>query len=118
MRWPADPRLHSIAAGTVEARQPDRDRAEQRGDPAGPVIFDPACGAADPARRSVGGMIPALSSDDRLLDLRHELLALRVRQPQGRQITEITRTVDLQHVNAARRSLDPALHQAQYPPHS
>src|SRR5690348_16019812 len=118
MRWPADPRLHSIAAGTVEARQPHRDRAEQRGDPAGPVIFDPACAAADPARRSVGRVSPALSGDDRLLDPGQELLALRMRQTEIRQIAQIPGTLDLQHIDAARRTLDPALHQAQYPAHS
>jgi hypothetical protein len=85
--------------------QPNRDRAEQGGNPAGAIIFDPACGAASPARRPLGGMIPALSGDHRLLN--QELLTLRVRQLQVAKIAEITRAVDLQHVNAARRPLDP-----------
>ncbi len=55
--------------------------------------------------------------DHRLLDLAQELLSHRVRQTQVGKIAEITRAVDLQHVDAARRPLDPALHQTQYPPH-
>ena len=63
-------------------------------------------------------MIPALGGDHRLLNLAQELLTLRELQPQVGQIAEVTRAVDLQHVNAARRPLDPTLHQTQYPPHS
>ena len=63
-------------------------------------------------------MIPALGGDDRLLNLAQELLTLRELQPEVGKVAEITRAVDLQHVNAARRPLDPTLHQTQYPPHS
>jgi hypothetical protein len=63
-------------------------------------------------------MIPALGCDDRLLNLAQELLTLRELQPEVGKVAEITRVVDLQHVNTARRPLDPTLHQTQYPPHS
>ena len=63
-------------------------------------------------------MIPALGCDHRLLNLAQELLTLRELQPEVGKVAEITRVVDLQHVNAARRPLDPTLHQTQYPPHS
>jgi hypothetical protein len=83
-----------------------------------PIIFDPACGTASPACRPLSGVIPALGCDDRLLNLGQKLLARHLRQPQVRKIAEITGAADLQHLNAAQRPLDPALHQAQYPPHS
>ena len=118
MRWPSDTSLRPVAAGTAEAGQPDRDRAGQGGDPAGSVIFHVARAAAGPARRPLGGMVPALRRDNRLLNPGQKLLAFCVRQSQSRQIPEITGAVDLQHVDAARRTVGPALHQAQYPSHS
>jgi hypothetical protein len=118
LRRPLDPDLLAPTAGTAKARQPNRDSAEQGGNPAGTIIFDPAYTAAGPACRPVSGMIPALGSDDRLLNLAQQLLTLRELQPEVGKVAEITRVVDLQHVNTARRPLDPTLHQTQYPPHS
>jgi len=63
-------------------------------------------------------MAPALGGDDRLLDPGQELLALGMRQTEIRQIAQIPGTLDLQHIDAVRRTLGPALHQAQHPPHS
>ena len=39
MHRPAEPSLRPAAAGAAEARQPDRDLAEQGGDPMGAVIL-------------------------------------------------------------------------------
>src|SRR3954465_3768107 len=60
LRRPLNPSLIGPTAGTAEAWQSNRDRAEQGGNPVGTIIFDPACGTAGPACRPLGGMIPAL----------------------------------------------------------
>jgi hypothetical protein len=62
-------------------------------------------------------MVPALGRDDFLLDQSHKPLALRQGQAQGRDVAQITGTVDHHHVDASARPLDPGLHQAQNPPH-
>jgi hypothetical protein len=118
LRRPLDPSLIGPTAGTAEAGQSNRDHAEQGGNPAGPIIFDPACGTAGPACRPLGGMIPALGCDHRLLNLAQELLAIRQAQAKIRKVVKVAGAVNLQHVNATQRPLDPGLHQAQYPPHS
>ena len=64
------------------------------------------------------GMIPALGGDHRLLNLAQELLAIRQAQAKIREVVKVAGAVNLQHVNATQRPLDPGLHQAQYPPHS
>jgi hypothetical protein len=104
-----------MAAGTLEARQPDRDRTEQGRDPVEPVVFDLARGAAEATRRPLAGMVLALGGDDRLLNPGQKQLALRVRQAQNRKIAQITGAVDLQHVDTAGRTFGSDLHQAQYP---
>jgi hypothetical protein len=63
-------------------------------------------------------MVPALGGDNRLLKSGQKLLAFCVRQFQSRQIPEITGALDLQHLDAARRTIGTALYQAQYPSHS
>jgi hypothetical protein len=118
LRRPLNPSLIAPTAGTAEAGQSNRDRAEQGGNPAGTIIFDPACGTAGPACRPLGGMIPALGGDHRLLNLAQELLAIRQAQAKIREVVKVAGAVNLQHVNATQRPLDPGLHQAQYPPHS
>jgi hypothetical protein len=117
MRWPADTGLRPVAAGTAEARQPNRDRAEQGRNPVGPVVLQLAHRTAGPAGRPMDRMAAALRRNDRLLDPRQKLLAIRVRQTQIRQIAEIPGTLDLQHIDAVRRTVGPALYQAQDPPH-
>ena len=62
-------------------------------------------------------MVPALGRDDFLLDESHKLLALRQGQAQSRDVAKITGAVDLHHVDAAARPVDPGFHQAQNPPH-
>jgi hypothetical protein len=89
LRRPDDTGLRRVAAGTAEAGQPNRDRAEHGGNPAGPVIFQRARRAAGPAARPPGGMVPALRRDHRLLHPGQKLLALRVRQTEIRQIAQI-----------------------------
>src|SRR3954452_12713038 len=63
-------------------------------------------------------MVPALGGDDRLLNPGEKVLAFRKGQTEIREIAEITRAIDLQHVDAAGRIFCPALHQAQNPSHS
>jgi hypothetical protein len=117
MRWPADPCLGRATAGTAKARSPNRDLAEQRGNLVGSVVFDLAYGATGPAFRPPDGMVPALRRSDCLLNAGQKLLAFRVRQTEIRKIAEITGAVDRHHVDTAGRTFDPALHQAQNPPH-
>jgi len=58
-------------------------------------------------------MVPALGRDDRLLNLRQQLFAVRQGQAQIREIAQITGALDLQHVDAAARTINPDFHQAQ-----
>jgi hypothetical protein len=58
-------------------------------------------------------MIPALGGDHRLLNLAQELLAIRQAQAKIREVVKVAGAVNLQHVNATQRPLDPGLHQAQ-----
>jgi hypothetical protein len=63
-------------------------------------------------------MVPALGCDDFVLDQSHKPLALRQGQAQGRDVAQITGTVDHHHVDASARPIDPGFHQTQNPPHS
>ena len=56
-------------------------------------------------------MIPALGCDHRLLNLAQELLAIRQAQAKIREVVKVAGAVNLQHVNATQRPLDPGLHQ-------
>ena len=58
-------------------------------------------------------MVPALGRDDRLLNLRQQLFAVRQGQAQTRKIAHITGALDLQHVDAAARTVNPGFYQAQ-----
>jgi hypothetical protein len=67
---------------------------------------------------AVGRHDPGIGGDHRLLNLAQKLLAIRQAQAKIRKVVKVAGAVNLQHVNAAQRPLDPGLHQAQYPPHS
>jgi len=58
-------------------------------------------------------MVPALGRDGRLLNLRQQLFAVRQGQAQTREIAQITGALDLQHVDAAARTVEPGFYQAQ-----
>jgi hypothetical protein len=62
-------------------------------------------------------MVAALSRNDGLLNLGHELLAIHKDQSKTPEISQITSTDDLQHVDAPVHSLNPGFHQTQNPPH-
>jgi glycosyltransferase involved in cell wall biosynthesis len=62
-------------------------------------------------------MVAALSRNDGLLNLGHELLAIHKAQSKTPEISQITGTDDLQHVDAPVHSLNPGFHQTQNPPH-
>jgi len=66
----------------------------------------------------LGGMTPALGGDHRLLNRARELLPTQQAQAKIREVVKVAGAVNLQHVNATQRPLDPGLHQAQNPPHS
>lgn len=91
MGRPVDRGFRPAAAGTTKARQPDRDRTEQGGDPAGPVILNVTRGFAGPVERPPGGMIAALRGGDLLLHTGEEPFALGLRQAQSGKIAQITR---------------------------
>jgi hypothetical protein len=93
--------IHPAAAGTAETRQPDRDLTEQGCDLVRPVVLDLARGGACPTLRLPGGMVPALDRNDRLLNLGQQLSAVRHGQAQIREVTQITRADDLQHIDAS-----------------
>jgi hypothetical protein len=46
-------------------------------------------------------MVPALGRNDRLLNLGQQLSAVRHGQAQIREVTQITRADDLQHIDAS-----------------
>jgi hypothetical protein len=62
-------------------------------------------------------MVPALRRNDRLLNLGQKLSAVRQGHAQIREIAQITGTLDLQHIDAAARTIRPDFHQAQNQPH-
>jgi hypothetical protein len=66
-----------------------------------PVVLDLARGGAGPTLRLPGGMVPALDRNDRLLNLGQQLSAVRHGQAQIREVTQITRADDLQHIDAS-----------------
>jgi hypothetical protein len=62
-------------------------------------------------------MVAALRREQRLLDLDHKLLAIHKAQAKIPEVTQVTGTDDLQHVDAPRHALDPGFHQMQNQPH-
>ena len=117
MRRPAVPSLRPTATGAAEARQPDRDLAEQGGDLVGTVILDLTRCSTEATHRPLGGMVPALGRDDFLLDESQKTLTLRQGQAEIREIAKITGADDLQHINALARTLNTGFHQPQNPSH-
>ena len=117
MRRPAKPNLRPAAAGTAEARQPDRDLAEQGGDLVGTVILDLTRCSTEATHRPLGGMVPALGRDDFLLDESQKPPALQQGQAEIREVAKITGADDLHHIDASAKILNTGFHQPQNPTH-
>jgi hypothetical protein len=62
-------------------------------------------------------MVAGLHGHHLMLDAGQQLLGLRQRQPQVRDVANVAGSADLQHVDAARLAVRAGLDQPQYQPH-
>jgi len=105
------------AASTAEARQPDRDLAEQRGDRVLAIVLHAANALATPAPRPPDGVVPGLRGDNLPLDARQHQLRFGQGQTQIGDVDEAIGPANLHDVCARPLAFRPDFHQPQNPSH-
>src|ERR1700712_3071186 len=82
-----------------------------------PPVLDMTRLTARRAIRTQDRVVVGLYGDHHLLQAREDLLRLGQCQPQLRDIAEVTKRLNIHHVDDPRRAIDPGFDQAQDPPH-
>src|SRR4051794_34908439 len=104
-------------AGAAKSREAHRHRPKQRRHSMKPPVLDMTRLTARRAIRTQDRMVVGLYGDHHSLQAREDLLRLGQCQPQLRNIAEITKRLDIHHVDDPRRTINPGFDQAQDPPH-
>src|SRR3954452_19918340 len=104
-------------AGAAKSREAHRHRPKPRRHSMKPPVLDMTRLTARRAIRTQDRMVVGLYGDHHSLQAREDLLRLGQCQPQLRNIAEVTKRLDIHHVDYPRRTINPGFDQAQDPPH-
>src|ERR1700734_1614715 len=94
-------------AGTAKSREAHWHRPKQRRHSMKPPVLDMTRLTARRAIRTQDRVVVGLYGDHDLLRARADLLRLGQCQPQPRDIAEVTKHLDIHHINDPRRAIDP-----------